>query len=80
MIEQRKKKESREIKGKNFLQQYFLQNYLYSGKLEILEKAKDMINLEKWNGWHCGILLESDVAFFDTAEETLEEDVYKRQC
>lgn len=72
VIEQRKKKESREIKGKNFLQ-----NYLYSGKLETLEKAKDMINLEKWNGWHCGILLESDVAFFDTAEETLEEEIQK---
>ena len=39
VIEQRKKKESREIKGKNFLQQYFLQNYLYSGKLETLENA-----------------------------------------
>ena len=77
VIEQRKKKESREIKGKNFLQQYFLQNYLYSGKLETLEKAKDMIDLEKWNGWHCGILLESDVAFFDTAEETLEEEIQK---
>lgn len=75
VIEQRKKKESREIKEKNFLQQYFLQNYLYSGKLETLEKAKDMIDLEKWNGWHCGILLESDVAFFDTAEETLEEEI-----
>ena len=77
VIEQRKKKESREIKGKNFLQQCFLQNYLYSGKLETLEKAKDIINLEKWNGWHCGILLESDVAFFDTAEETLEEEIQK---
>ena len=77
VIEQRKKKESREIKGKNFLQQYFLQNYLYSGKLETLEKAKDMIDLEKWNGWHCGILLESDGAFFDTAEETLEEEIQK---
>lgn len=77
VIEQRKKKESREIKEKNFLQQYFLQNYLYSGKLETLENAKDMIDLEKWNGWHCGILLESDVAFFDTAEETLEEEIQK---
>lgn len=64
VIEQRKKKESREIKGKNFLQQYFLQNYLYSGKLEILEKAKDMINLEKWNGWHCGNLAGIRCRFF----------------
>ena len=52
-IDRRKKKESQEIKEKNFLQQYFLQNYLYSGKTETLEKAKDMIDLEKWNGWHC---------------------------
>lgn len=37
-IERRKKKESREMKEKNFLQQYFLQNYLYSGKAETLEE------------------------------------------
>ena len=76
-IDRRKKKESQEIKGKNFLQQYFLQNYLYSGKTETLEKAKDMIDLDKWNGWHCGILIESDVAFFDTAEENLENEIQK---
>ena len=76
-IERRKKKESREMKEKNFLQQYFLQNYLYSGKAETLEKAKEMIDMDKWNGWHCGILIESDVAFFDTAEETLEEEIQK---
>ena len=76
-IERRKKKESREIKEKNFLQQYFLQNYLYSGKKETLEKAKEIIDLEKWNGWHCGILIESDVAFFDAAEENLETEIQK---
>ena len=65
------------MKEKNFLQQYFLQNYLYSGKAETLEKAKEMIDMDKWNGWHCGILIESDVAFFDTAEETLEEEIQK---
>ena len=36
-----------------------------------------MIDMDKWNGWHCGILIESDVAFFDTAEETLEEEIQK---
>ncbi|MBU5479738.1 response regulator transcription factor [Blautia sp. MSJ-19] len=76
-IARRKKKESQEIKEKNFLQQYFLQNYLYSGKAETLEKARDLIDLEKWNGWHCGILIESDVAFFDTAEENLESEIQK---
>ena len=71
-IASRIKKESREIKEKIFLQQYFLQNYLYSGKKEVLEKAGELIDLNKWNDWHCAILLESDVAFFDTAEENLD--------
>ena len=72
-IASRIKKESREIKEKIFLQQYFLQNYLYSGKKEVLEKAGELIDLNKWNDWHCAILLESDVAFFDTAEENLDQ-------
>lgn len=76
-IDTRKKRENQELKEKNFLQQYFLQNYLYSGKNEVLEKAGELIDLERWNGWHCAILVESDVAFFDTAEETLETDIQK---
>lgn len=58
-ISKRRKKESREIKEKNFLQQYFLQSYLYSGKKEILQKAGELIDLDKWNSWHCAILIES---------------------
>ena len=46
-IASRIKKESREIKEKIFLQQYFLQNYLYSGKKEVLEKAGELIDLNK---------------------------------
>ena len=38
-IRDRQAEENREIRRQNFLQQYFLQNYLYSGKKEILEKA-----------------------------------------
>ena len=78
VIEQRKKKESREIKGKNFLQQYFLQNYLYSGKARNTGKSKRYDR--SWKNGTAGIvesLLESDVAFFDTAEETLEEEIQK---
>lgn len=76
-ISKRRKKESREIKEKNFLQQYFLQSYLYSGKKEILQKAGELIDLDKWNSWHCAILIESDVALFDTAEENLEQELQK---
>lgn len=77
-ISKRRKKESREIKEKNFLQQYFLQSYLYSGKKEILQKAGELIDLDKWNSWHCAILIESDVALFDTAEENLEQQMEEK--
>lgn len=76
-IASRIKKENREIKEKNFLQQYFLQSYLYSGKKEILEKAGELIDLDQWNSWHCAILVESDVAFFDTAEGNFELELQK---
>lgn len=72
-----KEKESHDLQGQNFLQQYFLQNYLYTGQKEILSRAEKMINLDKWNGWHCGILIESGEAFFDSAEETLPEEIQK---
>ena len=56
-ISLRKQKETKEIKEKNFLQQYFLQGYLYSGSREILNRAAELIDLEKWEGWHCAILI-----------------------
>lgn len=76
-IQKNKEKEHRELKEKNFLQQYFLQNYLYTGHREILEQAAEHVELEKWDSWHCGILIESDKAFFDSAEETLPEEIQK---
>lgn len=72
-----KEKEEQTVREKNYLQQYFLQNYLYTGKKEILEQAGEWIDLEKWNGWHCAILIESDMSFFDSAEETLAEELQK---
>lgn len=74
-ISKDKDKEDKELKEKNFLQQYFLQNYLYTGSREILEKAKELIDLESWNVWHCAILLEMDKDFFDSAEEKFAEDI-----
>lgn len=76
-IARRKKQEIIDKKERDFLQQYFLQNYLYSGSKEILQKAGEMIDLEKWNAWHCAILIETDQAFFDTAQDTLAEDFQK---
>ena len=33
--------------------------------------------MEKWNQWHCGILIESSQAFFDTADDDLVENLQK---
>ncbi|MFQ6817879.1 MAG: response regulator [Blautia sp.] len=76
-MRERQAEENREIRRQNFLQQYFLQNYLYSGKKEILEKAGEFVDLDKWNGWHCAILIETDTAFFDTAEENFPGELQK---
>lgn len=76
-IRERQAEENREIRRQNFLQQYFLQNYLYSGKKEILEKAGEFVDLDKWNRWHCAILIETDTAFFDTAEENFPGELQK---
>ena len=74
-ISRRKKEKQQAEKEKSFLQQYFLQSYLYSGKEEILEKAGEMIALEEWDKWHCAILVETDQAFFDMAPDSMPEDI-----
>ena len=76
-ISLQRQKETKEQKEKNFLQQYFLQNYLYSGSREVLNQAEELIDLEKWEGWHCGILIEANQVFFDTAEDELPEELQK---
>ena len=76
-ISRRKDKEIREVKEKNFLQQYFLQSYIYSGKEEILDSASEIIDLESWNRWHCAVLIETDQTFFDSAQDTLSETIFK---
>ena len=57
-------KKQKEEKGKNFLLQYFLQTYLYSGNEEVLKKAGEILDESNWEQWHCAILIESDKAFF----------------
>lgn len=76
-ISKEKAKENKEMKEKNFLQQYFLQNYIYTGSKDIIEKAGELINLEGWNAWRCAILLEIDKDFFDSAEEKFAEELRK---
>lgn len=76
-IEKSKSEKIRGLKEQNFLLQYFLQNYIYTGSEDVLEKAKEIVDLDKWNQWHCGILIEADRAFFDTAQDVLPDEMQK---
>ena len=62
-ISRRQQQKAQEQKEKNFLQQYFLQSYLYSGKEEVLEQAGEIIDLNNWEQWHCGILVETERSY-----------------
>ena len=73
MSAQNKKK--KEEKEKNFLLQYFLQSYLYSGNEEILKKAGDILENSSWDQWHCAIMIESDQSFFDTVSDQLDKEL-----
>ena len=68
-IASRKNKEQQSIKEKSFLQQYFLQSYLYSGDRERLKEAEGIVDFAIWEQWHCAILIESDESFFDSASD-----------
>lgn len=68
-IVHRHQQNAQKQKEKNYLQQYFLLSYLYSGKAEVLEQAGEIIDLNNWEQWHCGILAETDQDYFDTADD-----------
>lgn len=64
-------------KEKNFLLQYFLQTYLYSGNEEVLKKAGDIFDDFSLEQWHCAILIEADKAFFDNVPDNIDEELMK---
>ena len=66
-IVHRHQQNAQKQKEKNYLQQYFLLSYLYSGKAEVLEQAGEIIDLNNREQWHCGILAEADHAYFAIA-------------
>ncbi len=70
-----KNRQRKAAKEKNFLLQYFLQTYLYSGKEEIIEKAGDILDSSSLEQWHCAILIESDKTFFDMVSDEIDEEL-----
>ena len=69
--------EKQKSREKDFLKQYFLQNYLYSGSEKVLEKAGEVLDLNEWNKWHCAVMIETGTDFFDSAKDVLEEEIFK---
>ena len=68
-------KKQKAEKEKNFLLQYFLQTYLYSGNEDILKKAGNILENSSWDQWHCAILIESDNSFFDNVSDEIDEEL-----
>lgn len=74
-ITSRKDKEQQSMKEKSFLQQYFLLSFIYSGDQERLKDAEGIADLAMWKEWHCAILIESDEAFFESANDEVPEEI-----
>ena len=74
-ISSRRTQKQKAEKEKNFLLQYFLQTYLYSGNEEVLKKAGEILDESNWEQWHCAILIESDKAFFDNVPDNIDEEL-----
>lgn len=73
-----KVKKEQKKQEQDFLQQYFLENYLYTGNEEVLEKAKKLVDVKLWEEWRCAIMVEADVSFFDKVEEDFA-DILQRE-
>lgn len=80
MISRGKEKKEQEKQGQDFLQQYFLENYLYTGSQEILEKARKIVDVNQWEEWRCAIMIEADTSFFDKVEEDFSKVLQKAVC
>lgn len=80
MISRGKEKKEQEKQGQDFLQQYFLENYLYTGSQEILEKARKIVDVNQWEEWRCAIMIEADASFFDKVEEDFSKVLQKAVC
>ena len=50
---------------------YYLQNYLYQENGDLLKEAERELDISHWNNWHRAILIQSDVSFFDLADQDL---------
>ena len=57
----------------DLMQNYYLQNYIYSKSNEISDIPADPSLIEKWNRWHCAIMIESNHNLFDRMADPVEE-------
>ncbi|MBR2257550.1 MAG: response regulator [Blautia sp.] len=71
----RQEKEAERESVELVMHRHYLQSYLYSGQTEVLQKAAKELDLARWNAWHRAVMIESAQPFFDTARESLWEEV-----
>ena len=76
-IENQKEMLKKQIKQEDYLKQYFLLNYLLTGKEEYIESANKVINLEKedMNQYPYLMLAGSSSNFFEIDEENFLQDL-----
>lgn len=68
-IEREKAEEVQQIKTQDYLYQFFLQNYLYGGKVDIEEMKRNL----DFQQYHYMVLIQTSSSFFEMEEEIFKE-------
>lgn len=55
---------------------HFLLQYLYTGDLAVLEKYQETFQKYGWDKWHCAVLLETGLDFFDKVSRGFSEEIF----
>lgn len=68
-INGQRKEQMIQTRQQDYLQRFFLQNYLYTGKIE----GEGQWNTEEWEPYHYMVLAETSSSFFEVEEEIFRE-------
>lgn len=74
-IEERIRQKQEKENGQNYLERYFFQNYLFSGKEEFLKKINPEVNWQRWGKIRGLLLIESTNRFFEESEDLFIEKI-----
>ena len=69
LIEKREKTSAVTQKNQDFLEEYFLQKYIYSDRADVLAEAADIIDISWWKDVGRVVLMEAATDFFEECNE-----------